>query len=118
MCFDLSEYQKCPRHAQILKMVMIGESGTGKTSLLLRFADDSFSQSQRSTIGVDFKIKSLTVDGYPVKLQMWDTAGQERFRSMSTTYFRNSQGCMAVYDITCRSSFRALEQLIDTYLSF
>jgi hypothetical protein len=67
----------------VYKIVMIGDSGTGKTSLLLRFAEGIFSADYRITIGVDFKIKTLKVDDKYVKLQIWDTAGQERFRSVS-----------------------------------
>ena len=74
----------------LFKIVMIGDSGTGKTSLILRFADNIFSTNYRCTIGVDFKIKTLQVDKTTVKLQVWDTAGQERFKSISQAYFRNS----------------------------
>lgn len=88
---------------------MIGDSGTGKTSLLLRFSDNMFHADYRCTIGVDFKIKTLKVDDQLVKFQIWDTAGQERFRSVSQAYFRNSHACIAVYDITKRSTFESLE---------
>ena len=88
---------------------MIGDSGTGKTSLLLRFAEGSFREDYSVTIGLDFKIKTLKVDQKHVKLQIWDTAGQERFRSVSQAYFRNSDACIAVYDITKRASFENLE---------
>ena len=67
----------------LYKVVLIGNSGVGKTSLLLRFSDDVFNQSPLSTVGVDFKMKTLKVDDKIVKMQIWDTAGQERFRSIS-----------------------------------
>ena len=92
----------------LYKVVLIGNSGVGKTSLLLRFSDDVFNASPLTTIGVDFKMKTLKVDDKVVKMQIWDTAGQERFRSISQSYFRNSHGCIAVYDITSRASFEAL----------
>ena len=92
----------------LYKVVIIGNSGVGKTSLLLRFADDVFNVSPLSTIGVDFKMKTLKVDDKVVKMQIWDTAGQERFRSISQSYFRNAHGCIAVYDVTSRASFEAL----------
>lgn len=85
--------------------MIIGNSGVGKTSLLLRFADDVFNISPLSTVGVDFKMKTLKVDDKVIKMQIWDTAGQERFKSISQSYFRNSHGCIAVYDITSRASF-------------
>ena len=82
---------------------MIGESNTGKTSLLLRFSENIFTENYLCTIGVDFKTRTLLVDGLKViKMQIWDTAGQERFRSISHAYYRNSHGCIAVYDITNR----------------
>jgi small GTP-binding protein len=82
---------------------LIGESNTGKTSLLLRFSENIFTENYLCTIGVDFKTRTLLVDGLKViKMQIWDTAGQERFRSISHAYYRNSHGCIAVYDITNR----------------
>ena len=70
---------------------MIGESNSGKTSMLLRFCDNTFSDQYTSTIGVDFKIKTMMIDGYKLlKLQVWDTACQERFRSITHGYYRNS----------------------------
>lgn len=94
----------------LYKIVLIGESNTGKTSMLLRFADNMFSENYLCTIGVDFKIKTLKVDNKVVKLQIWDTAGQERFRSISLAYYRNSHGCLAIYDIANRASFDSIEE--------
>jgi Ras-related protein Rab-1A len=96
----------------LYKIVLIGESNTGKTSMLLRFADNIFTENYLCTIGVDFKIKTLKVDDKIVKMQIWDTAGQERFRSISHAYYRNSHGCIALYDITSRASFDQLEEQI------
>ncbi|PIK43098.1 Ras-related protein Rab-18-B [Apostichopus japonicus] len=81
-----------------LKILIIGESGVGKSSLLLRFTDDTFDPEQAATIGVDFKVKSLTVDGNKAKLAIWDTAGQERFRTLTPSYYRGAQGVILVYD--------------------
>lgn len=87
----------------LYKVVLIGESNTGKTSMLLRFSENTFSENYLCTIGVDFKTRTLRVDqNQNVKVQVWDTAGQERFRSISHAYYRNSNGCIAVYDITNR----------------
>lgn len=94
----------------LLKVVLIGASSSGKTSLLLRFNEDKFSDSYLCTIGVDFKIKTVEIDRQAVKLQIWDTAGQERFKSISQAYYRNSHGCVAVYDICSRHSFDALSE--------
>ncbi|OQR70171.1 ras-related protein Rab-35-like [Tropilaelaps mercedesae] len=77
----------------------------GKSSLLLRFADNTFSGNYITTIGVDFKIRTLEVDGERVKLQIWDTAGQERFRTITSTYYRGTHGVVVVYDVTNGESF-------------
>lgn len=79
--------------------------GVGKSCLLLRFADNTFSGSYITTIGVDFKIRTLDVNGERVKLQIWDTAGQERFRTITSTYYRGTHGVIVVYDVTNGESF-------------
>ena len=80
----------------------------GKSSLLLRFSDDSFSEVYISTIGVDFKIRTIELDGKVVKLQIWDTAGQERFRTITANYFRGAAGVIVVYDVTDKVSFDSI----------
>ena len=97
---------------------MIGDSGSGKTSMLVRFAENYFNPLQNCTIGVDFKIKQVKIDGHVVKLQLWDTAGQERFQAISQAYLRNAHACVAVYDITRRSTFTSLESQINDYLNY
>ncbi|KAK3527500.1 hypothetical protein QTP86_023717 [Hemibagrus guttatus] len=80
-------------------------TGVGKSSLLLRFADNTFSGSYITTIGVDFKIRTVEINGEKVKLQIWDTAGQERFRTITSTYYRGTHGVIVVYDVTSAESF-------------
>eukprot|EP01117_Protostelium_nocturnum_P002635 TRINITY_DN1341_c0_g1_i2.p2 TRINITY_DN1341_c0_g1~~TRINITY_DN1341_c0_g1_i2.p2 ORF type:complete len:204 (-),score=59.00 TRINITY_DN1341_c0_g1_i2:152-763(-) len=94
----------------IFKFVVVGDSGVGKSGLLQRFADDYFTELAISTIGVDFKIRTMEVDGKVVKLQLWDTAGQERFRSISSSYYRCSHGIFIVYDITNKHTFDNVEE--------
>ena len=89
----------------LFKLLLIGDSGVGKSCLLLRFADDTYTESYISTIGVDFKSRSIKLDGKTIKLQIWDTAGQERFRTISSTYYRGAHGIIVVYDVTNRASF-------------
>ncbi|EFA03965.1 ras-related protein Rab-18 [Tribolium castaneum] len=92
-----------------LKILIIGESGVGKSSILVRFTEDNFDPDQTLTIGVDFKTKKLTVDDNTVKLAIWDTAGQERFRTLTPSYYRDAQGAILVYDVTNYSTFAKLE---------
>jgi len=89
----------------LIKLLMIGDSGVGKSCLLLRFSDDSFTTSFITTIGIDFKIKTIELDDKRIKLQIWDTAGQERFRTITTAYYRGAMGILLVYDITDDQSF-------------
>ncbi len=87
------------------QLVLIGDSSCGKSSLLLRFANKTFSDSYISTIGVDFSFRTVKVDGKVVKLQIWDTAGQERFRTITSAYYRGADGIIVVYEITSKASF-------------
>jgi len=89
----------------LFKLLLIGDSGVGKTCLLFRFSDDAFNTTFISTIGIDFKIKTVEVDGKKIKLQIWDTAGQERFHTITTSYYRGAMGIMLVYDITQEKTF-------------
>ncbi|KAI0553682.1 ras-domain-containing protein [Xylaria curta] len=91
--------------ADLIKLLLIGDSGVGKSCCLLRFSEDSFTPSFITTIGIDFKIRTIELDGKRVKLQIWDTAGQERFRTITTAYYRGAMGILLVYDVTDQRSF-------------
>ena len=97
----------------LFKLLIIGDAGVGKSSLLLRFADDKFTTAYINTIGVDFKIRSIKHRGKKIKLQIWDTAGQERFRTITSTYYRGAHGVIIVYDVTDRDTFENVRTWIE-----
>uniref|UniRef100_A0AAR2JT41 small monomeric GTPase n=1 Tax=Pygocentrus nattereri TaxID=42514 RepID=A0AAR2JT41_PYGNA len=96
----------------LFKLLLIGDSGVGKTCVLFRFSEDAFNSTFISTIGIDFKIRTIELDGKKIKLQIWDTAGQERFRTITTAYYRGAMGIMLVYDITNEKSFDNIKNWI------
>uniref|UniRef100_A0A7S0ZZX3 Uncharacterized protein n=1 Tax=Noctiluca scintillans TaxID=2966 RepID=A0A7S0ZZX3_NOCSC len=96
----------------LFKLLLIGDSGVGKSCLLLRFPDDTYTESYVSTIGVDFKIRSLEHEGQTIKLQLWDTGGQERFRTITSRYYRGAHGIIIVYDVTDRESFKNVQNWV------
>ncbi|XP_002735510.1 ras-related protein Rab-8A-like [Saccoglossus kowalevskii] len=96
----------------LFKLLLIGDSGVGKTCVLFRFSEDAFNSTFISTIGIDFKIRTIELDGKKIKLQIWDTAGQERFRTITTAYYRGAMGIMLVYDITNEKSFDNIKKWI------
>ncbi|CAK9293172.1 unnamed protein product [Gordionus sp. m RMFG-2023] len=96
----------------LFKILLIGDSGVGKTCLLFRFSDDAFNTTFIATIGIDFKIKTIEIDGKKIKLQIWDTAGHERFRTITTAYYRGAMGILLVYDITNEKSFDNIKNWI------
>eukprot|EP01062_Namystynia_karyoxenos_P041611 TRINITY_DN3033_c0_g2_i1.p1 TRINITY_DN3033_c0_g2~~TRINITY_DN3033_c0_g2_i1.p1 ORF type:complete len:238 (+),score=77.65 TRINITY_DN3033_c0_g2_i1:92-715(+) len=98
------------RYDMLMKMIIIGDSGTGKSCLLHRFVEDRFVDDQTHTIGVEFGAKIVDLLGKRVKLQIWDTAGQERYRSVTRSYYRGAVGCLLVYDVTCRESYDHVPQ--------
>ncbi|XP_033738742.1 ras-related protein Rab-3-like isoform X2 [Pecten maximus] len=92
----------------MFKLLIIGNSSVGKTSFLFRYADDSFTSAFVSTVGIDFKVKTVFRQDKRVKLQIWDTAGQERYRTITTAYYRGAMGFILMYDVTNEESFNAV----------
>lgn len=97
----------------LFKILVVGSSGVGKTSILLRYTDSIFKETYGTTIGVDFKMKNISVNNKIVKLQLWDTAGQERFRTITSSYYRNANGILLVFDVTDLDSFNDLKGWIN-----
>ncbi|KAI8989307.1 small GTPase rab11-3 [Pilobolus umbonatus] len=97
----------------LFKIVIIGDSGVGKSNLLLRYTADEFMEDSRSTIGVEFATKSLKIDNSFIKAQIWDTSGQERYKAITSAFYRGAVGALLVYDITRRSSFEHVTQWLN-----
>ena len=100
------------KYDSLFKLLIIGESGVGKTCLLLRYTDDSFTANHLTTRGIDFKIKIIPIEGKLIKLQIWDTAGQERFRTITKTYYKGAHGIILTYDVTDQNSFKNIRNWI------
>ena len=92
----------------IFKVLLLGNSNVGKSSLFLRFVDDIWNDTFVPTIGVDFKIKTFEIDSKKIKMQIWDTAGQERFKNIISSYYRGAHGILLLYDVTDKDSFKNL----------
>ncbi|KAL0979292.1 hypothetical protein UPYG_G00183280 [Umbra pygmaea] len=93
----------------MFKLLIIGNSSVGKTSFLFRYADDAFTSAFVSTVGIDFKVKTVYKNDKRIKLQIWDTAGQERYRTITTAYYRGAMGFILMYDITNEESFHCVQ---------
>ena len=112
-----NQNEEPPARKIFVKMVVIGESGVGKSSLIHCFQKGVFDNSFKPTIGADFANKELTVNGQSVVLQIWDTAGQERFQSLSTAFYRGADCCCIVYDVTDPMSFEQVDKWRNMFLS-
>ena len=97
----------------VIKLILTGDSGSGKSCLLTRFTDHAYIGNYISTIGVDFKIRTLDINGKNVKLQIWDTAGQERFKSIVSSYYRGAEGVLLAFDLSNMESFNNIQQWSD-----
>lgn len=110
-------YKEMPSHdddyAFLFKVVLIGDSGVGKTNLLSRFASNEFQLDSKPTIGVEFATRNVQIDGKTIKAQVWDTAGQERFRAITNAYYRGAVGALLVYDIAKHSTYESVERWVE-----
>ncbi|KAJ8616531.1 hypothetical protein MRB53_035903 [Persea americana] len=106
----MAAYRAEDDYDYLFKIVLIGDSGVGKSNLLSRFTRNEFSLESKSTIGVEFATRSLNVDGKIIKAQIWDTAGQERYRAITSAYYRGAVGALLVFDVTRHSTFENVER--------
>jgi len=104
------------RKKVLLKVIILGDSGVGKTSLMNRYVNQRYSEQYKATIGADFLTKEVMIDDKLVTLQIWDTAGQERFQSLGVAFYRGADACILVYDITNPKSFESLDNWRDEFL--
>lgn len=104
------------RKKTLLKVIILGDSGVGKTSLMQQFVNNKFSYQYKATIGADFLTKDLTIDNKTVSLQIWDTAGQERFQSLGVAFYRGADCCVLCYDVTNEKSLNNLASWKDEFL--
>lgn len=100
----------------LLKVIILGDSGVGKTSLMQQFVNGKFSHQYKATIGADFLTKELNIDDKTVTMQIWDTAGQERFQSLGVAFYRGADCCVLVYDVTNQKSFDNISSWKDEFL--
>jgi len=104
------------RKKVLLKIIILGDSGVGKTSLMNQYVNKKFTNQYKATIGADFLTKEVTIDDKVVTLQIWDTAGQERFQSLGVAFYRGADCCVLVYDMTQPKSFESLDSWRDEFL--
>eukprot|EP00638_Chattonella_subsalsa_P005621 CAMPEP_0117758666 /NCGR_PEP_ID=MMETSP0947-20121206/15534_1 /TAXON_ID=44440 /ORGANISM="Chattonella subsalsa, Strain CCMP2191" /LENGTH=212 /DNA_ID=CAMNT_0005578937 /DNA_START=76 /DNA_END=714 /DNA_ORIENTATION=+ len=104
------------RKKVLQKIIILGDSGVGKTSLMNQYVNKRFSEQYKATIGADFLVKEITVEDKLVTLQIWDTAGQERFQSLGVAFYRGADACILVYDITNPKSFDNLDTWREEFL--
>lgn len=99
---------KASGESSVIRLLLLGDSAVGKSSLLLRFCENRFENNFVITIGVDFKTKTMNIDGKTHRVQVWDTAGQERFRTITPAYYRNAMGVLILFDVTNKKSFESM----------
>ena len=102
----------------LVRVIIVGDTGVGKTSLLVRFHENNFSLAQKTTIGVDYKAKEISIEGEIVKLQIWDTAGQERFRSMTAAFYNRAQVKTCVEKLYKRTEIKYFIYIISSLINF
>jgi len=96
----------------IFKVVLLGDSGVGKSNILSRYLKNEFSYDTKTTVGVEFGAKSIEIEDFKIKAQIWDTAGQERYKSITNAYYKGAKGALLVYDITNKKTFENISKWV------
>jgi small GTP-binding protein len=96
----------------LMKLILVGDSGVGKTNILSKYLKNNFDPDSKATVGVEFGTKNIEIDNKKIKVQIWDTAGQERYKSITSTYYKGAKGAFIVYDITRKSTFDNIDKWI------
>ena len=104
---EIEEYE------MMVKVILIGDSGVGKTNIMSKFLKNKFMEESKATVGVEFGSKLFDLNGHKIKAQIWDTAGQEKYKSITGAYFKGSKGALVVYDITQKSTYESLEKWVN-----
>ena len=102
----------------IFKIIIIGNSNVGKTSIIHRFTDKEYNEKHVATLGCDFHMKTISINQKIIKIQIWDTAGMEKYQSITKSYYRGAQACIIVFDITDRQSFESIGNWIENFNKF
>ena len=105
-------------YESVFKIIIVGDSGVGKTNIMTKYIKNEFSEKFKVTIGVDFFSKEFDIEGHKIKAQIFDTAGQERFRSLIVNYYKGAKGAFIVYDITSENSFNAIDNWVSNIRAF
>ena len=99
----------------IFKIILVGDSSVGKTNILSRYLNNTFEETTKPTVGVEFNSKTYKIQDNIVKAQIWDTAGQERYRSITSAYYKGAKGCLLIYDITRKKTFESIDRWISQF---
>jgi len=103
------------QYNKLLKLIIVGDTNVGKSNILTRYIQDNFTSESKSTVGIEYNVKDITVNNKNIRVQIWDTAGQERFRTITSSYYRGAHGIILVYDITSELSFNNLDSWIKEF---
>ena len=104
-------------YEMMLKVVLVGDSGVGKTNIMGKYLKNEFHEDSKATVGVEFGAKTFKIEGHSIRAQIWDTAGQERYKAITSTYYKGAKGAFVIFDITRKSSFESIDKWVNDLVS-